>query len=133
MATDAALLAARLLLAYLFVTSGLSGLQNIGGTEAYFAGLGFPSAALFAWGVSLFELFAGLLVAVGLRARPAAFLLAVFSVAAGFLGHYGQGAGDPMLAFMHSQALMKDIAIAGGFLALSIAGAGKWSADGWRH
>jgi putative oxidoreductase len=30
---------------------------------------------------------------------------------------------------MHSQALMKDVAIAGGFLALAVAGAGTWSVD----
>jgi putative oxidoreductase len=34
---------------------------------------------------------------------------------------------------MHDQALMKDIAIAGGFLALAVAGAGQWSADAWRR
>jgi putative oxidoreductase len=35
-----------------------------------------------------------------------------------------------MLAFLHQQMLMKDIAISGGFLALAMAGAGAWSADG---
>ncbi len=35
-----------------------------------------------------------------------------------------------MLTFLHSQMLMKDIAIAGGFLALAMAGAGAWSIDG---
>jgi uncharacterized membrane protein YphA (DoxX/SURF4 family) len=28
---------------------------------------------------------------------------------------------------------MKDIAIAGGFLALAVAGAGQWSVDAWRR
>jgi putative oxidoreductase len=64
--------------------------------------------------------------------RAAALLLAAFCVAAAFVGHYGQGGGDPTLALMHSQALMKDVAIAGGFLALAVAGAGAWSVDAWR-
>ena len=54
-----------------------------------------------------------------------ALLLAAFCIVAGFIGHYGQGGDDPMLTFMHSQMLMKDIAIAGGFLALAMAGAGR--------
>ncbi|TIX09102.1 MAG: hypothetical protein E5V46_23810 [Mesorhizobium sp.] len=57
-------------------------------------------------------------------------LLAAFCVAAGLIGHYGQGGDDAMLAFLHQQMLMKDIAIAGGFLALAMAGAGAWSIDG---
>ncbi|TIT17802.1 MAG: DoxX family protein [Mesorhizobium sp.] len=35
-----------------------------------------------------------------------------------------------LVGFKHSQMLMKDIAISGGFLALAMAGAGAWSADG---
>lgn len=132
MAANAGLLAARLLLAFLFLSSGFSGLSDIAGTAAYFQGLGFPAPTLVAWAVGLFELLAGALVVVGFATRPAALLLAAFSVAAGFIGHYGQGIEDPMLAFMHSQALMKDVAIAGGFLALAIAGAGRWSVDAWR-
>ncbi len=131
-ATNAALLAARLLLAFLFVSSGLSALGDIIGTAAYFEELGFPAPTLVAWATGLFELIAAALIVVGLKTRIAATLLAAFSLAAGFIGHYGQGGGDPALAFMHSQALMKDIAIAGGFLALAIAGPGGWSVDGWR-
>lgn len=133
MPTNAALLAARLFLAFLFLKSGLSALADIAGTAAYFGGLGFPLPTLVACATGLFELLAGALVLIGLQTRIAALLLAAFSVAAGFIGHYGQGDGDPMLAFMHSQALMKDIAIAGGLLALAVAGAGRWSVEGWRR
>ena len=73
-----------------------------------------------------------MLIVLGFQTRAAALLLAAFSIAAGFIGHYGQGGGDPTLALMHSQALMKDIAIAGGFLALAGAGAGRWSVDARR-
>jgi putative oxidoreductase len=132
MPANATLLAARLLLAFLFVSSGLSTLSDIPGAAAYFGGLGFPAPTSVAWATGLFEAIAGALVLLGLKTRVAAPLLAAFSLTAGFIGHYAQGAGDPVLAFMHGQALMKDIAIAGGFLALAIAGPGGWSVDGWR-
>jgi putative oxidoreductase len=124
------LLLSRLLLAALFVPSGFHALFDIAGTTGYFAGLGLPLPALAAWGTGLFELIAGLLILVGFQTRIAALLLAAFCIVAGFIGHYGQGGGDAMLTFLHSQMLMKDIAISGGFLALAMAGAGAWSADG---
>ncbi|WP_217577621.1 DoxX family protein [Mesorhizobium sp. GbtcB19] len=130
MLRNALLLISRLLLAALFVPSGFQALSNIAGTTSYFAGLGLPLPTLAAWGTGLFELVAGLLILIGFQTRVVALLLAAFSIAAGFIGHYGQGADDATLAFLHQQMLMKDIAIAGGFLALAMAGAGVWSADG---
>jgi putative oxidoreductase len=129
MPANAALLAARLLLAFLFLFSGLSALGDIAGTTAYFSSLALPAPSLIAWATCLFELAAGILIVIGFQTRAAALLLAAFCIAAAFIGHYGQGGGDPTLAFMHSQALMKDVAIAGGFLALAVAGAGAWSVD----
>jgi putative oxidoreductase len=132
MAKDALLLLSRLLFAALFVPAGFHTLGDIAGSAGYFAGLGLPLPTFAAWGTGLFELVAGLAVLLGLQTRIAALLLAAFCVAAGVIGHYGQGGGDPTLAFLHSQMLMKDIAIAGGFLALAMAGAGAFSLDGRR-
>lgn len=133
MPANAVLLAARFLLAFIFLASGLSALGDIAGTTAYFSSLGFPVPAFVTWAVCLFELAAGMLIVVGFQTRAAALLLAAFSIAAGFTGHYGQGADDAILAFLHKQALMKDVAIAGGFLALAVAGAGAWSLDARRQ
>ena len=133
MPASAALLGARLLLSFLFLASGLSALGDIAGPTAYFSSLGLPAPTLVAWLTCLFELAAGVLVVIGFGTRAAALLLAAFSIAAGFIGHFGQGGGDATLALMHSQALMKDIAISGGFLALAVAGAGAWSVDAWRR
>ena len=127
---DALLLLSRLLLAALFVPSGYHALADIAGTSGYFAGLGMPLPTLAAWGTGLFELIAGLLILVGFQTTVVALLLACFSIVAGSIGHYGQGGDDPVLTFLHQQMLMKDIAIAGGFLALAMAGAGAWSIDG---
>lgn len=126
---DLLLLAARILIALLFVPSGIHTLSNIASTTTYFGSLGFPLPMLVAWGVGLLELVGGAAVLLGSQTRPIAVLLAAFSFAAGFIGHYGHGGTDPVLLTMHAQALMKDIAIAGGLLALSTAGAGALSVD----
>jgi putative oxidoreductase len=133
MPANAALLAARLLLAFLFLASGFSALGDMAGTASYFSSLGFPAPVLVAWATCLFEIVAGVLVVIGLQTRAAALLLAAFCIAAAFIGHLGQGGEDPALAFMHTQALIKDLAIAGGLLALAIAGAGAWSVDARRR
>jgi putative oxidoreductase len=127
------LLIARILLALMFLASGYSALSNIAGTADYFGGLGLGPPLLLAWGVGLFELIAGLLLVVGFQTRAIAAILALFTLAASYLGHYGQGADDPAAAFMHMQALLKDIAVAGGLIALAVQGAGKLSVDGWRE
>jgi putative oxidoreductase len=133
MPANLALLAARLLLAFIFLSSGLSSLSDIGGAAGYFSSLGLPVPQLVAWATCLFELATGVMILVGLGTRAAAVALAAFCVAAAVIGHHGQGGDDPMLVFMHQQALMKDFAIAGGLLALAVAGAGAWSVDAWRR
>lgn len=123
------LLAARILIAVVFVPSGIHALSNIAGTAAYFSSLGFSLPHLVAWAVGLLEFVGGAAVMLGFQTRPVAIVLAAFSFAAGFIGHYGHGGTDPVLVTMHAQALMKDIAIAGGLLALSAAGPGAFSID----
>ncbi len=125
------LLIARLLVATLFLQSGYAALTDIGGTASYFASLGFPMPTATAWGVGLFELAAGVLLAIGLLTRPVALALAAFSLVASFSGHYGQGEGA--MAFWHMQMFMKDVAIAGGLIAFGVFGAGDWSVDARRR
>ena len=126
------LLIARILLAVMFLASGWSALSNIAGTSEYFAGLGLGPPTLLAWGVGLFELITGALLVVGFQTRAVAVVLALFTLASTYLGHFGQGGDDPAAVFMHTQALLKDIAVAGGLIALAVQGAGKLSVDGWR-
>ena len=132
MAADAVLLLSRLLMGLLFVPSGVDTLRNLDGAAAYFAGLGLPLPLATAWGTGLFEVIAGVLIVAGGQTRIAAAALALFCLATAWIGHHGQGGDDAMLAMMHWQAMMKDIAISGGFLALAVAGPGRWSIDRWR-
>lgn len=122
-------LAGRALLALLFLVSGYQTLSNIEGAAAYFERLAMPMPILAAWGVGLFELAGGLLLLIGWQARLAAVGLALFALVASYIGHYGQGADDPVLAVMHQQALLKDVAVAGGLFMLAAIGAGRFSLD----
>ena len=130
--TDFFLLLARALLAAMFLASGYAALADPGATANYFAGLGLPLPLAAVWGTGLFELAAGLAILAGFMTRLAAAVLAIFCVVASFLGHYGQGGGDAMLAFMHGQMLLKDVAVAGGLIALALQGPGGYSVDRWR-
>ncbi len=129
MPRNALLLLSRLLLAALFVPSGFQALSDIAGTTSYFATS--PAAA------DARRMGHGPVRADRRAAHPGRFPDPDRGAAARRLLHrrrlhrpFGQGGGDAMLAFLHSQMLMKDIAISGGFLALAMAGAGAWSADG---
>lgn len=129
---DLFLLLARFLLAQMFLSSGFSALSNPAGTASYFAGLELPAPLFLAWAVGIFETVSGLLIVIGLQTRLVAASLALFSIAASLIGHYGQGGEDAVLAFLHRQALIKDIAVAGGLIVLAVHGAGEWSVDGRR-
>jgi putative oxidoreductase len=130
---DIAALIARLLLATVFVPNGFWKLADTAGTAGYFDSLGFPLPLVVAWGTGIFELAAGICLVVGLQTRAVALALAAFCIVAGVTGNLGNGGDNPMLAFLYKQAFLKDIGLAGGFLALAIIGAGKLSMDVYRR
>jgi putative oxidoreductase len=119
-------LLARLMLVFLFVVEGWEMIFNYQGTQRYMESYGVPGMLLPL--VIIIELGAGLLVAIGLLTRPAALALAGFCVLAALLFHHDLGDADEFIQFG------KDMAIAGGFLALAAFGAGGWSVDAaWRR
>jgi putative oxidoreductase len=125
-----ALLAGRILLSILYITSGWGKITGYAGTAGYMDAMGVPSILLPL--VILTELGGGLLILVGYQTRIAAFLLAGFTLIAGYLFHYKGMTGQPgqeMMDMMNWLAFMKNITIAGGFLALVGAGAGALSVD----
>ncbi|MGA2364630.1 MAG: DoxX family protein [Steroidobacteraceae bacterium] len=125
---DVLILAARLLLATLFLIFGWRKVRDTSGTVSQMVQLGVPTPVL-ATVVSIFmELPVAFAVAVGAFTRPAAVLMALYSLGTALIGHRYwtvQGAGyvDSLDGFY------KDLSIMGGFLLLSITGAGKYSID----
>jgi putative oxidoreductase len=121
-------LAGRILLALMFVMSGLSKLGNLSGTAGYIAGGGLPFPSLLAVLVALLELFGGLALAVGFKARWAALALGVFTLLASVLFH-NFWAMAPDKQFMQQLMFMKNLAVAGGMFMVAALGAGPLSFD----
>jgi len=117
-------LAGRVLLAAMFLLSGIGKISGYAGTQGYMESMGVPGALLPL--VIALEILGALAVIVGLRTRLAAAGLALFTLAAGFIFH---GGADQMQQIM----LLKNVAIAGGFLLLVARGAGDWSLDARRE
>jgi putative oxidoreductase len=117
-------LAGRVLLALLFFVSGLGKLGAYAATQGYMASHGVPGALLPL--VIALELGGGMLIVAGLWTRAAALALAGFSILSALLFH--ANFADQMQQIM----LLKNFAIAGGFLLLAANGAGAWSVDARR-
>ena len=123
MTSNFADLSGRVLISALFLISGLGKIAGFAGTQAYMASVGVPGALLPL--VIALEVLGAAAIIVGYRTRLVAAGLALFSVASGVLFH---GGADQMQQIM----LMKNVAIAGGFLFLVARGAGGWSLDARR-
>lgn len=109
-------LAARILMAQIFIISGIGKITGYAGTQAYMAKAGVPGALLPL--VILTELGGALALLFGFQARWAALALAAFSVLAALLFHLHPGDQMQMINFM------KNLAIAGGLLMVVRHGAG---------
>jgi putative oxidoreductase len=125
---DEIILAARILLATLFLIFGWRKLTDLSGTvdQMVHEGLHMP---VLATAVSIvMELPVAFAVAVGAFTRPAALLMALYTMGTALIGHHywtvkAADRVDSMDGFY------KDLSIMGGFLLLYITGAGKYSID----
>lgn len=122
---NAIVLLARLLLAHIFLLAGLGKISGYAGTQGYMESMGVPGALLPL--VILLEVGASLALIVGFMTRWAALALAGFCVAAALIFH--RNLDDQVQMIM----LMKNFALAGGFLLLYVHGAGAYSLDARRR
>ena len=114
----------RLMLALLFVLSGINKIMDPSSTAQMLAAKSLPASLAMPTGI--FEVVAGLFLALGIMTRLASILLAGFTLLTVFFFH--NQFGDPMQA---SQAL-KNVAIAGGLLLVFAYGQMRWSYDHMR-
>jgi len=117
-------LAGRVGLSLIFILSGVAKISAYAGTQQYMAAAGVPGFLL-PFVIAL-EVGGGLAILAGALTRQVAVALAAFSVVAGFLFHFNLADQNQFIHFM------KNIAIAGGFLALAANGAGAISIDALR-
>ena len=125
---DELILAARLLLATLFLIFGWRKLTDFSGTVSQMAHLGVPMPVLAAAGATFMELPVAFAVAVGAFARPAALLMFFYTLGTALIGHrYWTIKGPDRVDSM--DGFYKNLSIMGGFLLLYVTGAGRHSAD----
>jgi len=124
-------LLARVLLAALFLPAGISKIAGFAGTAAYIASVGLPLPELGAAIAVVVEVGGGLALLAGYQTRLVALLMAIFTVVAGVFFHAFWTAAPEQL-MVQQIMFMKNIAIAGGFLALTAFGAGALSLDARR-
>jgi putative oxidoreductase len=116
----------RILLAALFLMSGLSKLGAAETTTAYIASAGLPLPGVAYFLTLLVEIGGGLLLLIGFQARASAAVLTIFTIAAAFFFHSNFADQNQAVHFL------KNFAIAGGLLQVVAMGAGRLSVDGRR-
>jgi len=121
------LLIARILLAAIFILAGLNKFGNIAGTAGYIGSVGLPLPMVLAWLTAIFEVVAGIAILIGFKTQLTCYALAAFCIVSALIFHNNFGDQTQFILFM------KNIAMAGGFLALSVAGAGSISVDAKRE
>lgn len=123
-----AALVGRILLALIFITSGWDKITGFTGTVGYIASQKLPLPQVAAIIAIACELGAGLLLAIGYKARWAGLVLAIFTLAAGILFHDFWNA-DAASKMMQSINFWKNVSIAGGMLMVFAFGPGRYSLD----
>ncbi|MFW6699074.1 DoxX family protein [Acinetobacter pittii] len=113
-------LIARFLLALIFILAGWGKISAYAATEGYMHAMGVPNDLLPL--VILLELGGGLSLLLGFQTRFVSALLAVFCVLTGFIFHSESDQINQMM-------MLKNISMAGGFIALMLLGAGRFSID----
>ena len=113
--------AGRVLIAFMFVMSGLNKINNYGNTAGWMNAMGVPGSLLPI--VIVLEVLGGAAIMIGWQTRIAASLFAAFSVMSAAIFHADFSDQNQMIHFM------KNVSIAGGFLFLIVHGAGTYSMD----
>ena len=124
-------LAARVLMALLFLIAGFGKICGFEGTVGYIASKGLPLPQLGAVIAVVVEFIGAIALIVGFQTRLVAFIMAVFTIAAGvFFHNYWAMPSDQV--YVNQIMFMKNLSIAGGLLMMSAFGAGALSIDAKR-
>ena len=111
----------RLFLSMIFIFSGFTKITGYAATQGYMEAMGVPGMLL-PFVIAL-ELFGGIAILIGFKARLIALLFVGFNIVSALLFHQFWIDESQMNPFM------KNIAIAGGFLMIFAHGAGAYSID----
>ncbi|HEV1999685.1 MAG TPA: DoxX family protein [Xanthobacteraceae bacterium] len=127
---DICALFGRVLLGWIFLTSGSGKVTNVPGFVSYLTNLRLPAPGFWGWVGAIVELVVGVTLVFGVAARYGALLGFIFVVVATAIAHrYWEL--PPAQQLGQYINFMKNIAIMGGMLLLFFTGAGRFSVDGW--
>jgi putative oxidoreductase len=126
--TDFGCLLARFCLSLVFLWSGVTKLRDPASGTTEVAALGLPVPRLFLALTILCQIAGGLMVLVGFWARLGALALLGFTITATLLAHRASGLSGAARQ-QQMTASLEHLAIVGGFLLLTIYGAGSFSID----
>ena len=126
--SDWALVVARIFLATLFLIFGWRKVRDLSGTVSQMVGDGVPVPRVAAAAAIFMELPVALAVALGALTRPAAVLMALYTLGTSLIEHrYWAMTGAAKLGAM--EQFYKNLSIAAGFMLLFVAGPGRYSLD----
>ena len=121
--TDILALTGRILIAVLFLLSGLGKAAAPAATQGYIAAMGLPAPVLAYFGSMTVELVGSVLLIVGFRVRAVAVGMAIFTLLTAVVFHRNLADQNQMIHFF------KNIAITGGLLQIAAFGAGRFVLD----
>jgi putative oxidoreductase len=125
---DLLLLVGRVLLGFIFLSSGWGKLMNITGFTGYLTNLKVPGAAFWAWIAAPVEFLLGAALILGFATRYAAAVGFIFVLVATLLAHrYWEYPAAQVTAQWNN--FLKNLSIMGGMLGFFIAGGGRYALD----
>jgi putative oxidoreductase len=125
---DEIILAARLLLAALFLIFGWRKLRDFSGTVSQMVQLKAPTPVLAAGVATFMELPVSFAIAVGAFTRPLALMMFLYTLGTALIGHRSWIVNDAERVDS-MESFFKNLSIMGGFLLLFVTGSGKYSID----
>jgi putative oxidoreductase len=111
----------RIFISSIFLLSGYNKIFNYEDTITWMEGFGIPGFLL--WPSIVFEIILPILIIIGYRTRISAILLATFCIATAVIFHLDFSNQMQTIAFL------KNFALAGGFLFITIHGPKEWSIE----
>lgn len=116
----------RLMIVYIFATSGLAKVLDWSGNVQYMNTRHLPMIPVLLAIAALVELGGSLALVTGYQARLAAFIMAIYTIVLTLLFH-NYWSAPAALAGMQETHFRKNLAIAGGLLVLAWCGPGRWA------
>jgi putative oxidoreductase len=116
----------RLLMTYIFATSGIAKVFGWSGNVAYMSTRHLPLIPVLLAAAMVIELAGSACLVTGYQARIAAFVMFLYTTAVTVLFHNYWTASEAMAGMQETQ-FRKNLAIMGGLLMLAYSGPGKWA------